>query len=166
MLRRPPRSTRTDTLFPYTTLFRSDRLLSESVRDPVPRARRALVRGAARHWPRRAHRRRRPPRDAIAPFVELGLCPRRGPDSGDHRIYRLPVGDAIRLDLLCRAGDAADDDRRVADRRRLPSRAGTDARSEESRVGKECGSTCRSRWSPYHETKKTKDKRRTSKQTK
>src|SRR3546814_3111217 len=26
MLRRPPRSTRTDTLFPYTTLFRSGRL--------------------------------------------------------------------------------------------------------------------------------------------
>src|SRR3546814_20455661 len=25
MIRRPPRSTRTDTLFPYTTLFRSDR---------------------------------------------------------------------------------------------------------------------------------------------
>src|SRR3546814_13080780 len=24
------------------------------------------------------------------------------------------------------------------------------ARSEESRVGKECVSTCRSRWSPYH----------------
>src|SRR3546814_6171403 len=27
MIRRPPRSTRTDTLFPYTTLFRSERLL-------------------------------------------------------------------------------------------------------------------------------------------
>src|SRR3546814_6926268 len=27
MIRRPPRSTRTDTLFPYTTLFRSDALL-------------------------------------------------------------------------------------------------------------------------------------------
>src|SRR3546814_738327 len=27
MIRRPPRSTRTDTLFPYTTLFRSNRLL-------------------------------------------------------------------------------------------------------------------------------------------
>src|SRR3546814_15293839 len=27
MIRRPPRSTRTDTLFPYTTLFRSDVLL-------------------------------------------------------------------------------------------------------------------------------------------
>src|SRR3546814_10229760 len=28
MIRRPPRSTRTDTLFPYTPLFRSDRVLS------------------------------------------------------------------------------------------------------------------------------------------
>src|SRR3546814_2409118 len=28
MIRRPPRSTRTDTLFPYTTLFRSDVALS------------------------------------------------------------------------------------------------------------------------------------------
>src|SRR3546814_17626510 len=27
MIRRPPRSTRTDTLFPYTTLFRSDHLV-------------------------------------------------------------------------------------------------------------------------------------------
>src|SRR3546814_21164292 len=40
MIRRPPRSTRTDTLFPYTTLFRSDdedivdrqRLLDEEAR--------------------------------------------------------------------------------------------------------------------------------------
>src|SRR3546814_11257369 len=29
-------------------------------------------------------------------------------------------------------------------------------RSEERRVGKECVSTCRSRWSPYHYTKNTK----------
>src|SRR3546814_2165054 len=29
MIRRPPRSTRTDTLFPYTTLFRSDTALDE-----------------------------------------------------------------------------------------------------------------------------------------
>src|SRR3546814_11489420 len=28
-------------------------------------------------------------------------------------------------------------------------------RSDERRVGKECVSTCRSRWSPYHEKKKT-----------
>src|SRR3546814_7166856 len=31
MIRRPPRSTRTDTLFPYTTLFRSLALLGEVV---------------------------------------------------------------------------------------------------------------------------------------
>src|SRR3546814_16702348 len=30
MIRRPPRSTRTDTLFPYTTLFRSRQLLVTS----------------------------------------------------------------------------------------------------------------------------------------
>src|SRR3546814_5035983 len=29
MIRRPPRSTRTDTLFPYTTLFRSSKLMAE-----------------------------------------------------------------------------------------------------------------------------------------
>src|SRR3546814_8452977 len=31
MIRRPPRSTRTDTLFPYTTLFRSIRLLHKQI---------------------------------------------------------------------------------------------------------------------------------------
>src|SRR3546814_8752594 len=31
MIRRPPRSTRTDTLFPYTTLFRSPPLKSSAV---------------------------------------------------------------------------------------------------------------------------------------
>src|SRR3546814_2063343 len=39
MIRRPPRSTRTDTLFPYTTLFRSPSLPS---RLSLPRLRRAL----------------------------------------------------------------------------------------------------------------------------
>src|SRR3546814_13188580 len=33
MIRRPPRSTRTDTLFPYTTLFRSD-LITQGVTEP------------------------------------------------------------------------------------------------------------------------------------
>src|SRR3546814_19713866 len=32
------------------------------------------------------------------------------------------------------------------------------ARSEERRVGKACVSTCRSRWSPYHEKKTNKNK--------
>src|SRR3546814_15419258 len=34
--------------------------------------------------------------------------------------------------------------------------AAGDRRSEERRVGKECVSTCRSRWSPYHEKKNNK----------
>src|SRR3546814_10373653 len=37
MIRRPPRSTRTDTLFPYTTLFRSSRSYGFEYREsPVP----------------------------------------------------------------------------------------------------------------------------------
>src|SRR3546814_19226512 len=32
------------------------------------------------------------------------------------------------------------------------------ARSEERRVGTECGSTCRSRWSPYHSKKNIQTK--------
>src|SRR3546814_11326231 len=39
MIRRPPRSTRTDTLFPYTTLFRSsDETCSSGDEDPHPSA--------------------------------------------------------------------------------------------------------------------------------
>src|SRR3546814_19595270 len=34
--------------------------------------------------------------------------------------------------------------------------ANSHGRSEERRVGKECVSTCRSRWSPLHKKKKTK----------
>src|SRR3546814_5252419 len=33
---------------------------------------------------------------------------------------------------------------------RMASRSASVPRSEERRVGKECVSTCRSRWSPYH----------------
>src|SRR3546814_10508081 len=32
MIRRPPRSTRTDTLFPYTTLFRSDQVVQKATK--------------------------------------------------------------------------------------------------------------------------------------
>src|SRR3546814_16532426 len=40
MIRRPPRSTRTDTLFPYTTLFRSEGLRILRPEHPVLRLRR------------------------------------------------------------------------------------------------------------------------------
>src|SRR3546814_4788950 len=48
MIRRPPRSTRTDTLFPYTTLFRSSRL------DPAGRSDGLAGSGRYRQTPRRA----------------------------------------------------------------------------------------------------------------
>src|SRR3546814_14192274 len=37
--------------------------------------------------------------------------------------------------------------------RNMEKRLSIPQRSEERRVGKECVSTCRSRWSPYHEKK-------------
>src|SRR3546814_12192051 len=37
--------------------------------------------------------------------------------------------------------------------RDLLEKIGFEGRSEERRVGKECVSTCRSRWSPYHSKK-------------
>src|SRR3546814_1781884 len=57
MIRRPPRSTRTDTLFPYTTLFRSVRR-NAATASPAPEPRRRLRPGTAgdrrarRHGPR------------------------------------------------------------------------------------------------------------------
>src|SRR3546814_6362680 len=47
MIRRPPRSTRTDTLFPYTTLFRS-RYLGSQTAGTVPALRRHSH--AGRRW--------------------------------------------------------------------------------------------------------------------
>src|SRR3546814_1271632 len=62
MIRRPPRSTRTDTLFPYTTLFRSD--LSRK----RPQVHRSWWRKACRH----------------RTFLRCGsLVQRRGGTSGD-----------------------------------------------------------------------------------
>src|SRR3546814_16464403 len=116
MIRRPPRSTRTDTLFPYTTLFRS--ILSRAVRlqgqhlwrhllhgDRLPR----LSRGGGHHLPRR--------------LPEAALQ------------WRFHAKAALRLRGRCLV---------LAFRRRGV------ARSEERRVGKECVSTCRSRWWPEH----------------
>src|SRR3546814_11786134 len=41
MIRRPPRSTRTDTLFPYPTLFRSDAVMERTRGRPLPRGKMA-----------------------------------------------------------------------------------------------------------------------------
>src|SRR3546814_12234198 len=111
MIRRPPRSTRTATLFPYTALFRSPR--------PCP------------------HLHARPPRRAgLLPRAWFcPLCARGG------KLCRSPLGGHPFRDG--RARTAAD-------------RSGAGERSEERRGGKECVSTCRSRWVPYHYKHNTK----------
>src|SRR3546814_229701 len=48
MIRRPPRSTRTDTLFPYTTLFRSPAVVARLERELAPGAI-VLLHEGARH---------------------------------------------------------------------------------------------------------------------
>src|SRR3546814_5576517 len=68
MIRRPPRSTRTDTLFPYTTLFRSrSRAGRRRGRRGVPAAPRLrAARGGRRHI--RVRNRRRSSRRAACPL--------------------------------------------------------------------------------------------------
>src|SRR3546814_7511746 len=74
MIRRPPRSTRTDTLFPYTTLFRSPGV---PLADPRPRPR--LLGPDPRHGLDAATRHPGAGRDrgAVAAHPD-GRCPRRG----------------------------------------------------------------------------------------
>src|SRR3546814_6451194 len=60
MIRRPPRSTRTDTLFPYTTLFRSlDRVLAAGGGERGGRRDRCVARGDRSDHLDEAHHRRR-----------------------------------------------------------------------------------------------------------
>src|SRR3546814_14010166 len=127
MIRRPPRSTRTDTLFPYTTLFRSESGLLDLLR-----ASSQLVTLADK-----------PPATAI------GLRRRAEDDIGRLQTALRSEGyyDAT-IDLSI-DGDARPVQVRLdidsGPRYRLAA-----YRSEERRVGKECVSKCRSRWSPYH----------------
>src|SRR3546814_5307555 len=90
--------------------------------------------------------------------------------SSDLRAFSLPIGSPRQHDVTAageKAGQAverlaAHDHRRAAgDALEMPKVGGEvpgelavladhAIRSEERRVGKECVSTCRSRWSPYH----------------
>src|SRR3546814_70452 len=79
MIRRPPRSTRTDTLFPYTTLFRSSH-----PRTAAGQSRRQQGRGAHRHRQGRRH----PVRGRGAGRGHAEEDPRRQgphPQQGGHR---------------------------------------------------------------------------------
>src|SRR3546814_19202512 len=73
MIRRPPRSTRTDTLFPYTTLFRS---LPLAIDQPGCRAREVRRRIARRLVPLRLEEERPASAEAAQHVVE----PRAGRD--------------------------------------------------------------------------------------
>src|SRR3546814_15307809 len=109
MRRRPPRSTRTDTPFPDTTLFRP--LEGRAGQAALPRRGDDRARGAQTLARDRRVRRDEPGQTQV---------------HGQTRdLLNLVVGE-IGRDLN---------------------------RSEERRVGKECVSTCRSRWSPYHSKK-------------
>src|SRR3546814_14677867 len=62
---------------------------------------------------------------------------------------RADVGDALAAELGNRAAFAEHDVTNAGDWKRIVAIA-EDRRSEERRVGKECVSTCRSRWAPSH----------------
>src|SRR3546814_12325788 len=84
MIRQPPRSTRTDTLFPYTTLFRSDQdaLGRRGLHLPQPaRLRRwhRLRAAPRRPRPRRAAPRLEARRVLAAPAAPRGGDEQRGP---------------------------------------------------------------------------------------
>src|SRR3546814_12753220 len=123
MIRRPPRSTRTDTLFPYTTLFRSH------------------ARG--QHQPEQRERQEHLPAEAHELVVAIAREGRADPkEAGQHQ------GD---LDKQPDRPRNPGKGREVE--RRQPADAEQD-RSEERRVGKECVSKLRYRWSPKHSQKK------------
>src|SRR3546814_13178668 len=142
MIRRPPISTRTDTLFPYTTLFRSNR------QTQLPRYASALREIAARVD--------QPP-DAnelgqwsdqygalwsasLEPLLPLACT--LGTSLSDAQVARLLK--QVDSDIADYADENVEPSLAA---RREHSRRKND-RSEEPRVGKECVSTCRSRWSP------------------
>src|SRR3546814_12148271 len=106
MIRRPPRSTRTDTLFPYTTLFRSSNTTIS--RPPLASPHAGETGGLSG-----------------APLHDLAL----------QRLRDFRKATAGAIPLIGVGGISS---------------ANQAYRSEERRVGKECVSTCRSRWSPYH----------------
>src|SRR3546814_8048127 len=220
MIRRPPRSTRTDTLFPYTTLFRSlwgdvgPRRLdhpaeaSAPVEDPrlvevagVPGAEVAVavevllvvdlvvaehegdaldrdlaelscgerLAGVAVHDPQvdpgqgpavgdpelavlllglRPGAQRARLREAVAvrlraPLARRQRCHQRLRPDGEGERGEVALGEVRVLDDLV-VGLGHD-----LERGDVLALDDLEGRSEERRVGKECVSTCRSRWSPY-----------------
>src|SRR3546814_13183465 len=129
MIRRPPRSTRTDTLFPYTTLFRSS-AAAGTVTGEV-RAIHQAAAGIRPALPVRRYRRGKP-----LPEAHQGQAAAALDGRPEHH----------RPGLLAQRHEAALGDPHATPAER--SLGAELARSEERRVGKECVSPCRYRWSP------------------
>src|SRR3546814_20235025 len=120
MIRRPPRSTRTYTLFPYTALFRSE----GEGRTPI------LVGwdGAAKAVLVVSDTIKDTSAEAVGQLRELGLRPVLL--TGDNERAASAVAAQVGIDEVI--AEVLPEDK-------------VNVRSEERRVGKECGSTCRSR---------------------
>src|SRR3546814_20472956 len=138
MIRRPPRATRTDTLFPYTTLFRSPAVEGHAVHD----RRHAVLADAEEDLaPARllgAHHAGAGDRRAGVPGEVGPAADQAGDGLGErlqHLARRLPGGHGV---VEPEGGQ-----------RLPPAGAPLGVRSEERRVGEECVSTFRSRWSAY-----------------
>src|SRR3546814_16384350 len=142
MILRPPGSTRTGTLFPYTTLFRSERA-------------RAV---ACEHRAVAAHDDRRAPHVVARGKGLIGIETRGV--AGGRGLKGLPGIDSVErrfavLGAVNAVGDvpAAEQRYRALDDTHvhLPMALGKRAaRSEKRRDGKECGSTCRHRGRTDH----------------
>src|SRR3546814_3353726 len=65
------------------------------------------------------------------------------------RDWDVPIGDELSSSCSADRGEDGETDSTAELLACIEQRRG-DPRSEERRVGKECVSTCRSRWSPYH----------------
>src|SRR3546814_12512560 len=76
MIRRPPRSTRTDTLFPYTTLFRSARFIPKGYSFKI------LAADIDGHFPRRPHF------QALSKLAQLASHMAADPAHAFSRIYK------------------------------------------------------------------------------
>src|SRR3546814_12287483 len=132
MIRRPPRSTRTDTLFPYTTLFRA--------RGRRDRDAALLLLGHPVHLA-----------GALVGLTDLvGLARVEEDPLGRRSLARVDVG---------HDADVADSFERVGELCHLGSpatceRPGQARRSDERRGGKGGVSRCRSRWARDYEKKK------------
>src|SRR3546814_14733485 len=140
MIRRQPRATRTDTLFPYTTLFRSG--VDVATEDGG-----ATNRAAVCHRTFAGSDADVTPDDRTRSVRHAGLAERhnRGVDLGGRRIIKnnkvCSYAARVRGDEDSRSRDIIADITTVTNIR--PSK------SEKRAVGKAFVHTCRTRWSPY-----------------